>query len=102
MSDVIKMTQGDREALREGAAEELRHGNRLQAGLLYFLAGDKAEALELASKDGGGYPVMETDRKRFVERLRDAKSRTDITYLSRYYFGADANVGRFMKNCRLA
>ena len=101
MIDVAKMSQGESTALREGAAEELRRGNRLQAGLLYFLAGDRAEALELASKDGGGYPVMETDRKRFVERLRDAKSRTDITYLSRYYFGADANIPRFMKNCGL-
>jgi hypothetical protein len=99
--DAIKMAQGDSEALREGAREELGVGNRLQASLLYFLAGDRMQALELAVQDGGAYPLMETDRKRLIERLRDAKSRTDITYLARYYFGAEADIEQFMQNCGL-
>lgn len=99
--DAVKMARGDKEALREGAKEELQKRNRLQASLLRFLAGDRVEALELAAQGDGGYPVMETDRKRFIERIRDAKSRTDITYLSRYYFGADADIQQFMSNCGL-
>lgn len=96
-----KMARGDKEALREGATEELQAGNRLQASLLYYLAGDRMQALELTVQDGGAYPLMETDKKRFVERLRDAKSRTDITYLARYYFGAEADIEQFMQNCGL-
>ena len=99
--DALMMAQGDKQALREGAKEELSAGNRLQASLLYFLAGDRMQALELTVQDGGAYPLMETDKKRFVERLRDAKSRTDITYLARYYFGAEANIAQFMNNCGL-
>ena len=100
--DTKKMADGDVPALRAGAEAELADGNRLQASLLYFLAGDKTQALELAVLNGGAYPVMETSRQQFVKRLMNADNRIEITYLSRYYFGADADIQAFMVNLGLA
>jgi len=99
--DFAKMARGNVRALRDGAEEELANGNRLQASLLFFLAGDKRKALELAVQDDGAYPLMETQRGLFVDRLKNADNRTEITYLARYYFGADANISRFMRNVGL-
>ncbi len=93
-----KMARGDVFALREGAAEEQQRGNPLQAALLLFLAGERGRALVLAASENSDYPLMETGRGRFKDRLVAAKSYRDFATLSRYYFGAEADVKQFLAN----